>query len=172
MKRSRRARHVRLTVKPGGGAVLTVPVRVSIEFVQSFLRSKMSWISKAVARMQKVLPVKRRPRGEYKTRRGEAERLVRERIAVLNLVYGFRFRSVTIRNQKGRWGSCSLRGNLRFNYRVVLLPPALADYVIVHELCHLQEMNHSKKFWALVAKVIPNPKQVRRRLRTYPLHAI
>ncbi len=169
IRRSRRARHIRITVKPGGGVVLTVPVRASVEFARNFLRAKASWISRAVARMQKVRPIERRPRGEYRARRGEAEEFVQQRIRELNKVYGFSFKSITIRNQKSRWGSCSRQGNLSFNYRLLLLPPELADYVIVHELCHLQEMNHSKKFWALVGRAVASPKESRRELRRYAL---
>ncbi len=77
------------------------------------------------------------------------------------------YHRVTIRNQSSRWGSCSRKGNLSFNYRIALLPPELADYIIVHELCHLGEFNHSKKFWDLVEKTIPNWPQLRAELKVY-----
>lgn len=73
--------------------------------------------------------------------------------------------TVRIRNQKRRWGSCSHTGNLRFNWRLAMLEPALTEYVVVHELCHLTHMNHSPDFWALVARHLPDVKERRRRLR-------
>lgn len=91
--------------------------------------------------------------------------LVTIRLAHFNSIYNFTYHRITIRNQSSRWGSCSRKGNLSFNYRLALLPPELADYIIVHELCHLGEFNHSKKFWDLVEKTIPNWRILRNNLR-------
>ena len=81
--------------------------------------------------------------------------------------------SLTVRAQRTRWGSCSSRGSISLNWRLVLLPSALADYVLAHELAHLREMNHSPAFWALVARVVPDHRARRRELdrvaRTLPL---
>ncbi|MDR3628564.1 MAG: M48 family metallopeptidase, partial [Ignavibacteriaceae bacterium] len=76
-----------------------------------------------------------------------------------------RINKVTIRNQKTRWGSCSARGNLSFNFNLVRYRKEIIDYVIVHELCHLKEMNHSNKFWNLVEKICPDYKALRRELK-------
>ena len=94
-----------------------------------------------------------------------ARELVKERLAYFNQFYGFSLQRLAIRNQRTRWGSCSKKGNLNFNYRILFLPPALADYLIVHELCHLKEFNHSARFWALVQQMIPEYKTTRRALR-------
>ena len=72
---------------------------------------------------------------------------------------------VAIRNQRSRWGSCSKQGNLNFNYKIALLPDALADYIVVHELCHLGEFNHSQAFWDLVAVAVPDHRERRAELR-------
>lgn len=77
------------------------------------------------------------------------------------------YTSVTIRDQKTRWGSCSSRGTLSFNYRLIFAPPAVLDYVVVHELCHLTHMNHSKDFWNLVGLVMPDYKIHKRWLREH-----
>ncbi len=94
---------------------------------------------------------------------------IEKRLALFNKDYGFTYRRITIRNQRTRWGSASRSGNLNFNYRMTFLPPHLSDYVIVHELCHLGEFNHSKKFWDLVARTIPDHRALRKELRTIPL---
>ncbi len=74
-------------------------------------------------------------------------------------------KKIGVRNQKGRWGSCSRNGSLNFNFRVVYLPPPLVDYIVVHELCHLGELNHSKKFWSLVSQAVPDYRLMRKKLR-------
>ncbi|HVV38984.1 MAG TPA: M48 family metallopeptidase [Candidatus Paceibacterota bacterium] len=109
--------------------------------------------------------MRRGTRGHYLANKEAARALVHVRLVHYNRHYGYTLRKVFIKNLRSRWGSASSRGNLNFNYKVVLLPPALQDYVIVHELCHLGEFNHSPKFWALVAQTIPNYKKLRKALR-------
>lgn len=92
-------------------------------------------------------------------------RLVHSRLAFFNEHYHLAWRRVAIRNQASRWGSCSSRKNLNFNYRLCFLPLDLVDYVVVHELCHLVEMNHQPAFWRLVAQTIPDWRQRRRALK-------
>ena len=101
---------------------------------------------------------------DLKKYRSVALKLAETRLIHFNQLYGFTWKSVSIRNQQTRWGSCSSAGRLNFSYKIALLPPHLADYIIVHELCHLGEMNHSKKFWALVARVLPEYRQLRHEL--------
>jgi len=103
--------------------------------------------------------------GEYKKSKELARAFILARLQVLNQHYGFAYQRVAIRNSRSRWGSCSQKGNLNFHYRLLHLPAHLTDYVIVHELCHLAELNHSPQFWALVAKTIPDWKTYRRTLR-------
>ena|SRR3989338_11284559 len=107
----------------------------------------------------------RRSRRDYTRYKEAARALVHARLAHFNMTYGFIWGRVAIRNQKSRWGSCSKKGNLNFSYRIALLPRELADYVIVHELCHLGEFNHSPRFWALVARACPEHRTLRARLR-------
>lgn len=81
--------------------------------------------------------------------------------------YAFTYHRVSIRNQRTRWGSCSRKGNLNFSYKLALLPPQLADYLIVHELCHLGQFNHSPAFWALVELAIPDYRTRRDELKNW-----
>ena len=95
---------------------------------------------------------------KYKKQKEAARAFVHKKLELFNRHYGFAYNNVAIRNQRSRWGSCSKKGNLNFNYRILLLPEHLADSVIVHELCHLKEFNHSKAFWKLVEETIPDHK--------------
>ena len=79
--------------------------------------------------------------------------------------HGISVGKIAIRNQRSRWGSCSKKGNLNFNYKLVFLTPAQQDYVIVHEICHIKEFNHGKGFWNLVAETIPDWKKLRSELK-------
>jgi predicted metal-dependent hydrolase len=104
-------------------------------------------------------------RAKYLKYREIARILAHQKIAEYNVHYNFPIKRVAVRNQSSRWGSCSKNGNLNFNYRIALLPQHLADYIVVHELCHLGEFNHSDKFWMLVEKTMPNWKALRKELK-------
>ncbi len=97
--------------------------------------------------------------------RQKAEEVIHDRLQYFNEFYDFTYYKVTLRNQKTRWGSCSSKGNLNFNWRLIMAPIEVIDYVVVHELCHLKEMNHSHLFWAEVEKAIPDHKKWRKWLR-------
>jgi predicted metal-dependent hydrolase len=112
------------------------------------------------------LPRPRRNSRAYKEAKEAARVLVAQKLVEWNAHYGFEYKRVFIRNTKTRWGTCSKIGNLGFNYRIVYLPSHVADYIIVHELCHLKEFNHQKAFWDLVAETIPDHKAVRKELKT------
>ena len=99
--------------------------------------------------------------------REEARRKFEERVAYYHPLTGGTYSSITIRDQKSRWGSCSSRGTLSFNYRLIFAPPIILDYVVVHELCHLTFMDHSKNFWNKVASVMPDYKNHRQWLKDH-----
>ena len=105
-------------------------------------------------------------------KREQARGFVLERLAYFNQFYNFKINRVAIKNTSTRWGSCSSKGNLNFNYKIIYLRPELADYLIVHELCHLGEFNHSSKFHALVAKTIPNYASINKELKRTPIKFI
>lgn len=101
----------------------------------------------------------------YRTHKETARTHITARIEYWNRYYQLRYNRIAIRNQRSRWGSCSALGNLNFNYKLLFLPPHLCDYIVVHELCHLQELNHSSQFWSLVAKTMPEYKKYIQELR-------
>ena len=126
-------------------------------------------------RMRRVVrrvSLRRGKRKQFLEYKEEARELARRRIEYFNQMYGFKFNTISIRNQKTRWGSCSRKGNLNFNYKIALLPARLSDYIIVHELCHLGEFNHSSKFWNLVAQTIPDYSARRKELNSSMIRGI
>lgn len=91
-----------------------------------------------------------------------------ERTRTLAGKYGFTCGRISIRSQKTRWGSCSTSGNISLNYKLMKYSPRIIDYVIIHELCHTKQMNHSKKFWKHVEAIVPDYKEIKRELKSHP----
>ncbi|MDB5265940.1 MAG: putative metal-dependent hydrolase [Parcubacteria group bacterium] len=188
IKESARAKHVRIDIYPDGRVVVTKPLRLPMLMVEAFVRSRRKWIEETVVKFEarrrraetkraklglpapEPLPKPRRGSKAYKDAVKAARSLAASHLQHFNQHYGFRYGSISIRNQKTRWGSCSAAGNLSFNYRITFLPPELQDYLIVHELSHVKEHNHSAKFWALVAQTVPDHVRRRTQLQAYDMH--
>jgi hypothetical protein len=171
LKRHPRSRGVRMTVSRESALTVTAPRWVPNYFIEKAVKEKEEWLLKTFAhfsRMPKILSFGAE-KVLYKKHKEEARELVFRRIEHFNRFYGFSWNKISIRNQKTRWGSCSKKKNLNFHFKLVLVPEALADYVVVHELCHLKEFNHSKKFWELVALSIPDHQARRKELRKHQL---
>jgi predicted metal-dependent hydrolase len=166
-KPNRRSRRLRLSVHPGGELVVSAPFGMSIEVIENYMMQQAAWVMRNIDKYSQVpsWAVMRGSKEEFDQYKEAALRLVERRIEHFNAMYNFSYKNIAIKNQKTRWGSCSRRGNLNFNYKIVMLPDILADYIIVHELCHLREFNHSQKFWDLVALTIPNYRDLRSQLR-------
>jgi len=167
VRKSKRARRLRITLGRDGNVVLTLPTFVSYAYGRVFLESKKEWIreKKAAQALRPQALLLQGSAAEYQASHGAARILIEERLAYFQKFYGVSWKRVSIRNQKTRWGSCARNGNLSFNYRLLLLPAHLCDYVIVHELCHLIEFNHSPKFWALINQVLPDSSSLRHELK-------
>lgn len=166
-KVSKRARSVRLAVHSDGAVVVTAPRWIGKRMIERFVVEKSDWILDKIRRVN-IRPIKMldtRSRKEYLAHKERARMLAARRLEYFNAQYGYVYKRISVRNQKTRWGSCSTQGNLSFHYKIAFLPEHLVDYIIVHELCHLKEMNHSKKFWDLVARALPDHKVLRRELR-------
>lgn len=104
---------------------------------------------------------------QYTDHKEAARQLIHTRLEYWNKHYKLTYKRVAIRNQRRSWGSCTSLGNLNFSYKILFLPAELADYIVVHELCHLKELNHSKNFWDLVAETIPDYLEKRLALKKY-----
>lgn len=168
LKISGRARRIRLTVCFDGRLIMTKPENIKDEVAEKFIEKYADWVIKKINyfKNREVGSLNRLSRRDYLGKREEARAVVIERLAYFNCFYNFAYKKINIRNQKTRWGSCSRGGSLNFNFRLLYLPAPLRDYIIVHELCHLQELNHSPRFWALVAKTIPDFKALKNNLKT------
>ncbi len=103
----------------------------------------------------------------YRKYKAQARKVIIQRVSTLARRCDITYGRIAIRNTCTRWGSCSSRGNLNFHYGLLFLPPRVRDYVIIHELCHLTEMNHSAAFWRLVEHRMPDYREQRRALRTF-----
>ncbi len=156
---------ISIVIKPGGEVEVRCPKRCSKRDADAFVVSKEEWIRKhleAIAERprQPVLSVEERKRLADQAAAVLPEK-VRQFAAQMHISYG----RITIRSQRTRWGSCSARGNLSFNCLLMLCPENVQDYVVVHELCHRKEMNHSGAFWAEVEQVCPDYRDSRKWLK-------
>ena len=174
LRKSKRAKRMRLTVYCDGAVAVTTPHNLRTEVVEQYIRDKAQWLFSKLAFFASFhgRPIARRGHEEYVRYKQQAQSVIEERVEFINRTYGFSFNSINIKNQKTRWGSCSKKGNLNFNYKLLFLPDTVRDYVVAHELCHLAEFSHSKKFWALVAKWSPNHAEVRKMLRDHGLRFV
>lgn len=153
-----------LEVTPEGMIRIRAPYGVSEDVILRFFESKSAWIQKSLAKVrarQEKLKEEEAQYGklteaELKVLKMQAEEVFPARAAFYAGKMGISYGRITIRRQKTRWGSCSQSGNLNFNCLLMLAPPGVVDYVVVHELCHRIEMNHSPRFWELVGEVYPD----------------
>ena len=147
-------RTIAIQILQAGEIVVRSPLRVSDEEIARFVESKRDWIEKHLPR-QAEQPQKF-TLAELQSLAQQAMEVLPQRIRHFAAQIGVTYGAVTIRSQRSRWGSCSGKGNLNFNCLLMLAPPEVLDYVVVHELCHRKELNHSPRFWAEVARILPD----------------
>jgi predicted metal-dependent hydrolase len=167
-ERSRKAKHVNISVKPFAGVRVAVPYGLSFRKATEFVYTKINWIQTQLARMKQF----EQSYGAAKTAlytidRAQAKRKLVIRLEYLAAEHGFTYNKVFIRNQKTRLGTCSSRNNIGLNIKASLLPEELLDYVILHELAHTRVKNHGKDFWTLMDKLVGNGKAKARSLREF-----
>ena len=157
-----------LQITPDGRLILRLPYRTPIRAAMEFVSEHEDWVGKnyrkTVEQQKEKLVYSAE---EIRAYMEKLRPVLSHRAAYFAELLGVNYGRITIRDQKTRWGSCSARGNLNFNWRLALLPDELLDYVVVHELAHRLEMNHSERFWAQVGRVLPDYKERRKRLKEF-----
>ena len=170
--RSRR-KTLSLEIREYGVLVVRAPLRMADNKITSFICEKENWIQKHmnIAKQRHEAAEgkgigKISPEEVYKLA-NDAKTVIPPIAAKYADIMGIDYGRITIRNQKTRWGSCSSKGTLSFNWRLMLAPPAVLDYVVVHELCHLTHMDHSPAFWQAVEAVCPDYRNLRKWLKEH-----
>ena len=143
-----------LEVRPDGTVTVRAPRRLSEKAIRDFVASKEAWLRGKLQKYEPPLPPL--TAGELAQLKQQAKEDLSRRVSFWAPQVGVSFERITIRAQKTRWGSCSNGGNLNFNCLLMLSPPEIRDYVVIHELCHRKHMNHSPGFWSEVAKHCPD----------------
>ena len=166
VRRSRRRKRWSLTVPWGGPVTLAVPSRMPAAEIERVLAEQAGWVARRRAAQLPRLGLD--PHAVSEARARVAARVRAAAVAEAEAqALGVAYTRLAIRGQRTRWGSCSARGTLSINWRLVLAPPPVLDYVVVHELCHLREPNHSPRFWALVEARRPDWRTQRDWLRDH-----
>ena len=154
---------ISIQITRDGELVVRAPRSMGRGEIDRFVESKRGWIEKHLRQTEPDVP---------KMTEAEFEELVRQALEVIPKVVarfapvvGVTYGHITIRNQRTRWGSCSTKGNLNFNCLLLHAPQDVLEYVVVHELCHRKEMNHSPRFWAEVERVLPNYRESKKWLK-------
>ncbi len=164
---------IAIEITPQATVIVRAPKRVPVSEINRFLGEKADWIDKHIIKMQNrqeeleardIQPISPQ---EVRLLTTRAKRIIPSRVRYYADLMGLEYGNITIRMQKTRWGSCSSKGNLNFNCLLMRTPDEIIDYVVVHELCHLKEMNHSKRFWSEVEKVLPDYKERRKWLKDH-----
>lgn len=140
--------------------VVYVPLYVSDNEIEKMVISKSKWIDEHMLKVQSTIDERSKLEKitfeQVKELADQAVEYIPKRVKYYAEKENFVYNKITIKNLVSRWGSCSTKGNLNFNCLLMLTPDYVIDYVVVHELCHLREMNHSEKFWVEVEKIMPD----------------
>ena len=161
--RKSKRKTIAIEIKDAGHVVVRAPMRASNRSIQEFISRNSDWIEKHLAKAKNRQEARKEVRTlsdiELEELITSAKRVIPERVRYYAPIVGVDYGRITIRNQRTRWGSCSSKGNLNFNVALMRAPLEVLDYVVVHELCHRKEMNHSPRFWSEVGKILPDYKE-------------
>jgi predicted metal-dependent hydrolase len=152
---------VTIQVLPSGEVVVRCPQKATDKEIRWIVEAKADWIRMQLSKLASKPAVPMLTAEQIRALAQQAKAHLPKRVAYFAARIGVTYGRITIRNQTSRWGSCSDQGNLNFNCLLMLAPASVQDYVVVHELCHRKEMNHSVRFWAEVEKIVPDYKAQR-----------
>jgi predicted metal-dependent hydrolase len=161
--RMRRARRYVMRVRPDGDLRVTIPRGGSKAEAVRFAERHMDWAERQRARVIEG----RRPAAVDRELRAKAAAELPPQLLALAARHGLAVNRVTIRNQRSRWGSCSSRGHITLNFRLMLMPPEVREYILIHELMHLKQANHSIRFWRCVEAACPGFREAERWLKKH-----
>lgn len=147
---------VAIQITPAGEVLLRCPNRMPKREAEAFFQSKLPWVEAHLKKLSARSPQPSISEAERKQLAKQAAEDLPKRVAKFAPLVGVDYGRITIRSQRTRWGSCSAKGNLNFNCLLSLCPEEVRDYVVIHELCHRKQLNHSPRFWAEVAAVCPD----------------
>ena len=158
-----------IEIRPDMRVVVRAPEKIPQNEIMKFVEEKQNWIKKHLVQMYFKAEEIKKQKKEPALTNADIEKLCQKALSVIPdkvkyyaEIMGVTYGRITIRNQKTRWGRCSSKGNLNFNCLLMLMPDKVLDYVVVHELCHLKQMNHSKKFWKEVERYMPDYKNYKK----------
>ena len=158
-----------LEVRRDGNVIVRAPLRTGLPRIKRFVNQKQEWVLGCLERTKEYREQKPLSADLSESKRNvyirKAKETITKRVSYFARLMGVSYRNITIREQKTRWGSCSSEKNLNFNWKLILAPPEVLDYVVVHELCHLKEMNHSPHFWTHLDTIYPDRKQAEQWLK-------
>ena len=158
-----------LEIIKDGMILVRAPYRMPESEIRRFIQEKSDWIEKHVQRIEErqrtLTPVEGLTMKDIRKLADQASVVIPKRVEYFAEKIPVTYGRITIRNQKTRWGSCSGKGNLNFNCLLMLAPPEVLDYVVVHELCHRKEMNHSERFWREVENILPDYRERKKWLK-------
>lgn len=158
-------RSISIEIEPDGSLTVRCPRTMPDREVRQFVESKSEWLRKHLQKYENQPKLPPFTREQIQAMADAALRIIPPRVEYYAARMGVTYGNITIRNQRTRWGSCTREGNLNFNCLLMEAPARVVDYVVVHELCHRKEMNHSAKFWAEVERVMPDYKVHRKWLK-------
>lgn len=162
-----RRKSICVQITRDGSVRVRAPYGCPRSAIDAFLLEKQQWLQKHLTAAQEAAAIPRPELPDAERRRyiELARDIFTRKVSWYARIMGVTYGRIAIREQKTRWGSCSSKGNLNFNWRLIFAPPEVLDYVVVHELAHRREMNHSKAFYNIVESVLPDYKKSRRWLR-------
>ena len=149
---------VSIQILPSGQVQVRCPKKATDSEVRRIVADKADWIQMQLSKLASKPALPTLTAEQIRALAQQAKAHLPKRVAYFAARIGVTYGRITIRNQTSRWGSCSGKGNLNFNCLLMLAPASVQDYVVVHELCHRKEMNHSVRFWAEVEKIVPDYK--------------